>query len=62
MKEVTLICPKCKRSFYFNNYWHWVLKSPFHWLWWDKNTKRVRDYRLTKCKWCDKKIYMKREK
>ena len=61
MKLIKLTCPKCGETFYHINYWHWVWKSPFHWLWWDRETKRIRDYRLTRCPHCWSKEYMKRE-
>lgn len=62
MKIVILKCPKCECGFHYKNYWHWVWKAPFHWLWWDKKTNRIRDYRLTKCPHCDERSWMKREK
>ena len=62
MKKVNLTCKKCEGKFHYNNYWNWVWKSPFHWLWWDKDSKRICDYRYTKCPYCHQKSYMKREK
>jgi hypothetical protein len=62
MKEVKVICPKCKAPRRFDNYWHWVWKTPFHWLWWDKDSKRIRDYRLTYCHNCGSKSWTKRIK
>ena len=62
MKLIELICPNCKGRIYHISYWHWVWKSPFHLLSWDKETKRIRDYRLTKCPHCCEKNWIKREK
>ncbi len=56
MKEIHLICPKCGHQFTHKNYWVWVWKSPFHWLWFDMETSRIRDYRGTKCPHCGKKV------
>lgn len=52
MKHVKLICPKCGYVFSFKNYWHWVLRSPMHWF----------GKRYTKCIYCGKRGWMKREK
>lgn len=52
MKLVKLICPKCGHVFYFKNYWSWVLHSPFHFF----------AKRLTKCRFCEEKSWMKKEK
>lgn len=55
-------CKHCGKISTFKSYWHWVWKAQFHWLWWDKETKRIRDYRLTRCQHCEMKDWMKREK
>ena len=52
MKSIALICPKCNKFVYFNNYWHWVWKTPFHWF----------GKRYTKCDYCGKWSWMKKEK
>ena len=62
MKPVQLICPKCKSKFEFKSYWTWVWKAQFHLLGWDKETKCIYDYRLTKCPFCGYKSWIKREK
>ena len=59
---VTLTCPKCGKKFCFKSYWQWVWNAQFHLLGWDKETKRIRDYRSTKCPYCKEKSWMKREK
>ena len=61
MKQVIVVCPKCGTVLQFKSYWDWVWKTQFHWLWWDKETKRIRDYRLTKCPNCGYKGYVKRK-
>ena len=62
LKPVQLTCPKCNKNFVFKNFWFWVWHSPFHSLVWDKKTKRIRDYRLTKCPYCSKKCWVKSNK
>ena len=62
MKPVILKCPKCGHIFQYKNYWIWVWKAQFHWLVWDKKTKRIRDYRRTKCYHCGEWSWIKREK
>ena len=56
-----LQCPKCGHKFEMS-YWKWILKSPFHWLVWDKQSKRIRDKRLTKCPKCLEKSWIIRQK
>lgn len=59
LEPITLKCPKCNKKFMFRNCWCWIWKSPFHWLHWDKATKRIRDYRKTKCPCCGQKSWIK---
>lgn len=60
MKETKVACPKCGKDTTFKNYWIWILKTPFHWLWWDKSSKRICDYRYTKCSHCGIKSWIKK--
>ena len=46
MKKVILRCPKCSKNTIFNNWFIWVLHSPFHWF----------RKRYTKCAACGKKM------
>ena len=62
MKDVKVICPNCGETIHFKNYWHWIWNTPFHWLWFDKETKIIRDYRKTKCPHCGERSFMKRTK
>ena len=32
MKEVKVICPKCNNIMTYNNWFDWVLHTPFHWF------------------------------
>lgn len=50
MKEIKLVCPKCGKEFYYDNFVMWVLCCPFHWF----------GKRLTKCPRCKEKSYMKK--
>ena len=59
---VKVVCPECKEEIFFKNYWHWVWKTPFHWLWWHNDIKRICDYRLIKCPMCGKKNWVRRSK
>ena len=52
MKEIILICPNCYGRFSFDNWFQWLLHSPFHWF----------GKRRTKCPYCGKKNYMKARK
>ena len=61
MKTVVVKCPHCGGRMIFRNYWRWIWRTQFHWLWWDKETKRIRDYRRIKCHLCDKISWSKRE-
>jgi hypothetical protein len=54
-------CLKCNHKFEMY-YWEWIFNSPFHWLIWDKQTKRIRDKRLTKCPNCLEKSWITRQK
>lgn len=56
-----LQCPKCGNKFEMN-YWKWLFKAPFHWLVWDKQAKRIRDSRWTKCPNCLEKSWIIRQK
>lgn len=51
MKEVILQCPNCYGTFDFKNWFVWVLHSPMHWF----------GKRYTKCIYCGKWSWMKRE-
>ena len=62
MKEVKVICPYCGKVMTFKNYWHWIWKTPFHMLGWDRESKSIRDYRFTQCPICEYKWFMKRVK
>lgn len=62
MKTVKLQCPKCGHHFEYKSYWTWVWKAQVHLLGWDKETKRIYDYRRTKCPYCKEKSYMRRIK
>ena len=42
MKLVKIDCPKCKATFFYKNYWVWVLQTPFHYF----------NKRKTKCPHC----------
>ena len=61
MKTIVVKCPHCGGKRVFRNYWSWIWHTQFHWLWWDKETKRIRDYRRIKCYLCDKISWSKRE-
>ena len=52
MKFVFFKCPKCRQNFAYKNWFVWVLHSPMHWF----------GKRYTKCRHCDKRSWMKREK
>ena len=58
MKTRYFKCPTCDKGFSIKGYWKWVLSSPFHWLIWDKETKKIKDGRLTKCPYCGRRSYM----
>lgn len=52
MKEVVVTCPNCCGRFSFDNWFIWVLYSPMHWF----------GKRYTKCIYCGKWNWMKKEK
>lgn len=52
MKEVKVICPKCRDTIYYKNWFDWIWHTPFHWF-----TKR-----RVKCPYCDEVSYIKRER
>ena len=52
MKQIVLKCPKCGNVTIYDNWFSWVLHTPFHWF----------GKRYTKCIWCEQYSYMKREK
>ena len=58
--KVNLTCPECGFQWTWN-YWCWIRKAQFHWLRFDKDTKRIRDYRRTKCPFCGTKSWIKRD-
>ena len=31
-KEILIICPECKTTIKFKNWFDWILHTPFHWF------------------------------
>ena len=52
MKQITVICPKCMTHIHFEDWFIWILKTPFHWF----------GKRKVKCPVCGAYAYMSRVK
>lgn len=52
MKQVLVICPKCKKAMAYKNWFVWILRTPFHWF----NKRKI------KCFHCGERAYVKRVK
>ena len=32
MKAVKVICPRCRTTIFYRNWFSWILHTPFHWF------------------------------